>query len=319
MAAKLPGFPLMAYRLDVLAAGELFIDLILSGFDSLPEPGKEALATEYHREIGGGAAISACGLARLGTPTGVFGVAGEENGPWLVERLRQHGVDASAISFDGQEPTAFTVAATAPRDRAFFTYPGANRRFPAALREAAARGDFRRARHVHLGCAPELSTFGDLLANIRGAGCSISLDVGWHEPWLRDPRALRALPAVDLFFPNEIEGREMTGESDPESVLRRFAAAGANNVALKLGARGAILLYQGEVFSAAPPAVEPVDTTGAGDCFDAGFLHAWLAGAAPGLCLRTGVICGAFSTQAYGGIAGFPSPERLQRELASSQ
>ncbi len=303
--------------LTVLAAGELFIDLILSGFDSLPEPGKEALATEYHREIGGGAAITACGLARLGTPTGVFGVAGEENGPWLVDRLRRHGVETSAIAFDGKEPTAFTVAATAPHDRAFFTYPGANRRFPAALREAAARSDFRRARHIHLGCAPELSTFGRLLEDIRRTGCSISLDVGWHESWLRDPRALAAIPAIDLFFPNEIEACEMTGETDPERILRRFAAAGAKNVALKLGARGAMLLYEGNNFSAAPPAVEPLDTTGAGDCFDAGFLHAWLGGADPELCLKTGVICGALSTTAYGGIDGFPSPERLQHELAA--
>jgi len=300
---------------DVMAAGEIFVDLILSGFDSLPEAGKECFAREFHREIGGGAPITACALARLGTRAGVFGFVGEDAGPWLTDQLRRCGVEVSAVRLDAREPTAFTVVATTPCDRAFFTYPGANRRFPAALAEAAAGGQFQGVRHVHLACAPDPGTLAELLGALRRNGCSISLDAGWHEEWLRDPRVMAALPALDLFFPNEVEAREMTGEADPARALRRFAAEGAGKVALKLGPRGAALLWDGEIRFALPPPVAPVDTTGAGDCFDAGFLHAWLRGAAPDLCLRTAVICGALSTEAYGGISGSPDAERLEREL----
>jgi sugar/nucleoside kinase (ribokinase family) len=305
----------MKARLDAILAGEVYIDLIMSGFDFWPRPGQEAVASFFHRDIGGGAAITACGLAKLGTRVGVFGTAGEDTGPWVVQQLGRAGVDATSFIFDPVEPTAFTVAATAPEDRAFLTYPGANRCFPAALAAAAAQGRFARARHVHLACAPDPARIGSLFRSIRRNGCTISLDVGWHEEWLRDPRSLAALSRVDIFFPNEVEARTMTGQSDPKAALAKFSAAGAGRIVLKLGAAGAAMLWDGAIFFAKPISVTPVDTTGAGDCFDAGFLHAWLAGAPPTLCLQTANICGALSTEAYGGIAGFPAPERVQYEL----
>ena len=122
---------------------------------------------------------------------------------------------------------------------------------------------------------------------------------------------------MDVFFPNEAEAARMTGETESARILHRFADAGAPCVALKLGPEGSALLHQGAVLHAAPRKVSPVDTTGAGDCFDAGFLHAWLRGEVPARCLEAGSICGALSTQAYGGIAGFPSHERLMMELNS--
>jgi sugar/nucleoside kinase (ribokinase family) len=301
--------------LDVLSVGEMYVDLIMSGFDTWPQPGREAVASHFHREIGGGAAITACGLARLGTKTGVLGVAGRDDGAWLVEQLRGCGVNTSWIRFDPAEPTAFSVAASTSEDRAFLTYPGANRSLPATLAEAAAEGSFAGARHVHLACAPDLGTIAGLLDLMRRDGRGLSLDVGWHEDWLRDRRALAALSQVDIFFPNEVEALTITGEADAERALRRFASAGLTRVALKLGACGAALLWDGELLFAAPLAVKPVDTTGAGDCFNAGFLHALLAGERPDVCLQTANICGALSTQAYGGVAGLPDAARLDREL----
>ena len=297
-----------------MVAGELYADLIMSGFDLWPAPGREAFAKEFHREIGGGAAITACGLAKLGSRTGVLGVVGADGG-WLVERLAQNGVDTSEIRIDAQEPTAFTVAVTGPEDRAFLTYPGANRRFPAALTEAVSAGRLARARHVHLAYPPDLATAAELFGAIHAGGCTLSLDVGWQEEWLGDPRTLAILRLADIFFPNEIEAARVTGEADPEKSLRCFAAAGVRRVALKLGARGAALLWDGEILFASAPPVTPLDTTGAGDCFDAGFLHAWLRGASPELCQRTANVCGALSTEAHGGIAGFPTSARVEREL----
>jgi sugar/nucleoside kinase (ribokinase family) len=84
---------------------------------------------------------------------------------------------------------------------------------------------------------------------------------------------------------------------------------------LKLGARGAALLWDGRILYEPPLPVTPRDTTGAGDCFDAGFLHAYLRCEPPQKCLRVANICGALSTEAYGGIEGFPTPERLHQIL----
>lgn len=292
---------------DVIVAGELFVDLIMSGFDFWPQPGREAFASEFHREIGGGAAITACGLAKLGSRTSVLGIVGLDNGAWIIEQLQASGVETSDIRFHPTEPTAFTVAATMPRDRAFLTYAGANRGFPAMLMEAGTA----LARHVHLACAPNLDTAEALLQAIHSDGSTVSLDVGWHEDWLTDPRAIALLPFIDVFFPNEAEAARMTGDADASGCLRALKKAGAKCVPLKLGSRGSAVLQEGEIVFVDAPRVTAVDTTGAGDCFDAGFLHAWMNGQPLASCLQLANVCGALSTEAYGGIAGFPDWERI--------
>lgn len=303
--------------LDAIVAGELYTDLILSGFDFWPQPGQEAFAKEFHREVGGGAANTACGLAKLGSAAAILGVVGNDGG-WLIQQLESYGLGTTHISYDSVEPTAFTVAVSTPEDRSFLTYPGANRGFPAALAEAAAARRLEAARHVHLAFPPELSTARDLFAAIRANGCTVSLDVGWHEEWLRDARVRQILPMLHLFFPNQAEAQCMSGEKDPESILRWFAGAGLSRVAVKLGASGAALLWDGETRCDAAMPVTAIDTTGAGDSFNAGFLHSWLQGDSPETCLRAANLCGGLSTEAYGGIAGTPDGPRL-KELLRAQ
>uniref|UniRef100_Q026Z7 PfkB domain protein n=1 Tax=Solibacter usitatus (strain Ellin6076) TaxID=234267 RepID=Q026Z7_SOLUE len=303
---------------DAIVAGELYTDLILSGFDFWPRPGQEAFAKEYHREIGGGAVNTACALARLGSRAAVLGVVGHD-GDWLLRQLENSAVDTSHISRDPAEPTAFTVAISTPEDRSFLTYPGANRSFPKAIAEAAAGKRLAQAAHVHLAFPPDLSTASDLLAAIRANGCTVSLDVGWHESWLQDERLREVLPLLDVFFPNEIEAHCITGEKDPETTLRWLSAAGLRCVALKLGARGAALLCDGEIWFDDPLPVTPIDTTGAGDCFNGGFLRSWLKGCSPETCLRSANICGALSTGSYGGVAGLPDSARLNELLRARE
>jgi sugar/nucleoside kinase (ribokinase family) len=304
--------------MDIIVAGDLFIDLIMSGFDSWPEPGTETFAAALHRDVGGGASISACGLARLGSSTAVLGTLGQDDGAWFVDRLKTFGVITSLLRFDPVEPTAVTVAVSTPDDRSFLTYRGANRNFPATLADAVSSGTLADARHIHLTWAPGLDTAAELLSTIRAQGCSISLDVGWHEDWLADPRAVALLTMLDIFFPNQVEARRMTGETGCERILRKLASAGARRVALKLGPDGAGLLWDGDILHVKPYPVKPVDTTGAGDCFDAAFLHFWLHGAPPLACLQAANFCGAASTEAYGGVNGFPDPERVKLELSNT-
>ncbi len=304
---------------EVLVAGELFIDLIFSGFETWPQAGKEIFAREFHREIGGGAAITACGLAKLGTRAAVLGAVGVDSGQWLVDRLKGSKVETKWIRFDATETTALTVVATTPEDRAFLTYAGANRAFDPLLREAAHAKLFSGVRHVHLAYAPPIETAAELSRQLRDCGCTFSIDFGWREEWLANSRVLTILQNIDILFPNEIEARHLTGEEDTVKILQAFQANGVKRVALKLGARGGALLWDGDIVLADTHPVTPVDTTGAGDCFDAGFLHAWLGGHPPDMCLQIANICGALSTEAYGGITAFPTIERLNRELTKGQ
>ena len=297
----------------VLVAGEIYVDLIMAGFDFLPRPGDEAFAREFRREIGGGAAITGCGLASLGTPAALLAIVGADHHPWIASRLAEYQVETSALAIHPAEPTGFTVAVTTPHDRTFFSYLGANRAFGAAI----AATDLSGVRHVHLAWAPPWEIAPALFQRIHRLGATVSLDAGWHEDWLSGPRALETLRNVDLFFPNEREAARLTGQSDPAHILDRFAAAGLKGVALKLGEQGSRLLLGGQTYVGPPRPSTPIDTTGAGDCFDAGFLHAWLQGESPSRCLNLANLCGALSTEAYGGLAGFPSREQIRTEWST--
>ncbi|MGA1368890.1 MAG: carbohydrate kinase family protein [Blastocatellia bacterium] len=294
-------------RWEVLTVGDVFVDLVLSGFVRWPAPGEEVQAQSLLREVGGGAAITACGLGRLGVTTGLFAAVGSD-GDWLRHRIAEHGVDQTGLQAIDEETTALTVAVSTREDRSFFTYTGANRWLPKLLASGALeRRLLQEADHVHFALPIDPGLLRELAAELHACGTTLSLDVGWVEEWLRDPASLAVLSTVDLFLPNEREGEAMTGEVDPAAMLARFAEAGARMVVLKRGAQGAMVRTDGEIVIALPPPVTPVDTTGAGDCFDAGFLAAWRRRLSLKTCLEVGNLCGALSTTAPGGLAGFPT------------
>lgn len=304
---------------DVIAAGDIFVDLILSGVPTWPQPGEEVFATRFAREIGGGAAITACGLARLGLRVSLLAVVGRDDGEWVRERVSAHGVDPHLLIQHAGEPTAVTVSVSRADDRMFVTYMGANRALSSWIAKESTWTALSAARHVHLACAPDPSTMSALGRFLHEHGTSLSLDVGWHPEWLRAAESHRALRALDLFFPNEREILALTGARDPESALRALAEAGLSKVALKRGAAGAMLLWEGELYAEPAYPIHPVDTTGAGDCFDAGFLYAWLSGEPPSRCLKIATICGALSTRRLGGVAAFPTKDEIEEALQRAQ
>ena len=298
-------------QFEVLVVGDLFIDLVFSGFAELPPPGHEAFARAMIREAGGGASITASGLARLGTKTGVIGVVDDLDGAWLAKRLKSVGVDTSALHKHPTEPTGTTVAISSGRDRTFFTYSGANLGLSELLERSDIRAALQKAQHVHFACCLDPVLLMELTALLHGAETGVSLDVGWHPEWLGNEKSIHAIRQLDLFFPNEAEASVTTSQKSPDDILDAFEHMGVHHVALKMGEKGSALLINGRKVFSPPVKVDVVDTTGAGDSFDAGFIYGMLHEESPERCLEIGNICGALSTRALGGIAAFPSPAEI--------
>jgi len=302
-------------RSRVVVVGEINPDLILQGYDTFPAAGKEVLVDDFVMVLGSASAICAMGLARLGDPVAFIGKVGDD--PWgefCVETMAAAGIDVGGVIRDASLKTGVTVSITSPRDRALVSYMGATGTLGAAdVPDRALAG----ARHLHVSSfflqdrlRPGLRR---LFARARAAGLSTSLDPGFDpsERWSEDLRG--TLAEVDLFFPNEVELRGITGADSVPDALRRLAGGRARTVA-KLGARGAATLADdGRVLQAPSFSLEPVDTTGAGDSFNAGFLHAWLAGRPLEECLRWGVACGSLSTRGLGGTARQATAEEAER------
>lgn len=294
----------------VAIVGEFFIDEVFTEFNTFPKPGEECFARKFHREAGGGAAITACGLAKLGVPVTVLGAVGKADGRWLIDRLTSLGVNCSGLRFHPGEPTGVTVSASTREDRAFFSYYGANLQLEEVLERTELTRALGGARHIHFACAPDAETHTRLFAMLDRR-CRVSIDVQSHMSWLTRPESLNILRHCDIFFPNEREGGWISSAVEPHEILLRLRDKGLRGVGLKLGGKGAALLWRRRQFLADPIPVETVDTTGAGDCFNAGFIFAWLRGYDPQRCLQIANICGALSTRTMGGITGFPSPKEL--------
>jgi len=203
--------------------------------------------------------------------------------------------------------TGVTVSITHPADRALVTYLGAIRALTGAdVPDAVMAG----LDHLHVssfffqeGLRPDLP---DLFARARRAGHTTSLDTGF-DPSGRWDGGLRAtLRETDLFFPNQVELQALTGCADPAEGIRALDN-GRTRVVAKLGKDGAMALDGGRVVHVPAYPVEAVDTTGAGDSFNAGFLHRSLQGAPLVECLRLGAACGALSTLGLGGTAAQPT------------
>jgi sugar/nucleoside kinase (ribokinase family) len=304
----------------VLVAGEINVDLILQGYQSFPVPGKEIVVDDFVMTLGSASAICAMGLARLGAPVAFLGVVGDDPwGAYCVQTMRAAGIDVSRVAVHSTVKTGVTVSlTTAHRDRALISYLGSI----AALEGAAIADEaFRSFDHLHMSSYFLQKKLRPSCASVfrraRAAGLTTSLDPGFDpsERWGADLKD--TLREVDLFFPNEVELRGITGTDDVREGLRRLENGRTRTIA-KLGPRGAAALVDDALLEVAAFPVEPVDTTGAGDSFDAGFLFAWLLGRPLPECLRWGAACGSLSTRGSGGT-GYQAHRVEAERLLSGQ
>ncbi|MGD1057668.1 MAG: carbohydrate kinase family protein [Solirubrobacteraceae bacterium] len=299
--------------LDLLVLGDVNPDLVLADAELDVAFGQaERLVSDAELTIGGSGAIMACAAARLGLRTAIAAVVGDDLfGRFMIDSLRERGVDTSGVVVDAGLRTGVTVVLARPDDRAIITFPGAI----AEMTVERVPGDLLiRARHIHVSSfflqtklAPGLP---GLFESVRSAGVSTSVDPNWDPAGDWDGGLLELLPHVDVLLPNAAEVCRIAGERDPAAAAQRIAARGPL-VAVKLGAVGALAVRAGHelITAAAPGGITPVDTVGAGDTFDAGLLAGLAAGESIERALAVACACGTLSTQAAGGTGAQPTLE----------
>lgn len=293
----------------VLVAGELNPDAIVVGPDLTPEFGQvETLARDGTLTIGSSGAIFACGAARLGLATSYVGTVGDDaGGRFVLTELERRRVDTTGCRIEEGRRTGLTVVISRGEDRAILTAVGAMDALAAADVTDAILAS---AEHLHVtspALQPRLRAgLPDLFARAHAAGLTTSLDPGWDPNGEWDTLLGASLDDVDVFLPNAAEACRIAGAEDPDAALAALAAR-VPTVAVKLGAQGAIAADASGRARAAVPALDPVDTTGAGDSFAAGFLRAGRAGLPLEERLGVAVACGSLSTRALGGVAAQPT------------
>lgn len=297
--------------LDLLVLGEVNPDIVVRAADPRPVFGQvERWVDAIDLVIGSSSVIFACGAARLGLRTAFAGVVGDDAlGRFMLAAMAERGLEIAAVRIDPHVPTGASVILSAPSDRAILTAPGTIPRLRVADVPAAL---VARARHVHVGSVFLLdaarSDLADLFRGARAGGATTSFDCNWdpREEWDGGLRAL--LAETEVFLPNAAEATRIAGVDDVEAAARALVELGPQVVAVKLGAAGALAVTAGgDVVRQPALAVDPVDVTGAGDSFDAGFLAGWLAGRPLSACLALGVACGSLSTRGVGGTAAQPT------------
>jgi ribokinase len=289
---------------DVAVIGEIYVDHVFTGFEQWPQPGEEVFTTEYVQELGGGAAITACALGRLGRSVKLVGLVGRHELPWIAQRLARFGVESTGL-LSGETGTGVTVSISSRVERSFFTYVGVNAEFKDPRVEAAIVDSVSQARHVHLAFPVDRGLADTLLQRAAQAGCTTSLDVGHQPQWLLEPANQETCARIDYLLPNEREARILAG-GDAYDYLRFTQTRHWPSGVVKMGAQGALMRDRTGTVSVPACSVETIDTTGAGDAFDAGFIDGLLEDETSGECLRRGCICGSLSTRAAGALNGIP-------------
>ena len=301
---------------DILVAGEINPDLILTG-DVAPEFGQvEKLVNSSTLAIGSSSAIFACGAARLGLNVAFIGVCGDDVfGRFMLDEMQKRNVDVGNVIVRKNGQTGLSVILNRDADRAILTHPGLIADLQAS---DIADSLLRQSRHLHVASyflqsklQPDLPA---LFQRAHSLGLTTSLDTNYDpsEKWVGFDELLST---TDVFLPNKTEALSITKSNDVESAARQLASK-SKLVAIKLGADGALACRQNIVVKSSSISVNVVDTVGAGDTFDAGFMYGYLNNWGLERSLRLACVCGALSTQKAGGTESQPTLGEAMKYLS---
>ncbi|MGB8956196.1 MAG: carbohydrate kinase family protein [Tumebacillaceae bacterium] len=299
-------------KFDVVVVGTVCTDIIFHGLQSFPELGEEIWAKGMEVTTGG-AMNTPAALARLGLQVGLATPVGNDFWSQLnLSMVHKEGISSRFILFLDQPSPQLSVALNYQGDRAFVSYsePLLLEQYQQHILKVIHQTNVR---HFHFYTSPD-SGHTDLIRAAKAAGKTISLDSGWNPDWLRSEDIWEQISLADLFLPNLPEAQLITGRQDPQEALETLAAH-APTVVIKLGEQGAICRSDGRVFTAEAFPTTPIDATGAGDCFVAGFLYGWLKELPLHNCLQIANYCGASCVAQVGGFAGAPNEHQLRKDL----
>lgn len=291
----------MALNYDVIVIGSYSVDLIFTGLPEYPTLGKDIVATDFMMTPGE-AFISAVCMHRLGLNVGWAGDFGNDDfSQFVLNRVREEGMDEELFVLHSRPIHRISAAASFPKERGFITYYDPEPSIPAAI-PALINAEARCVLIPGL-YSGSLFIAGEKL--IRSKNMTLVMDGNSSDGNIvgrtKECRAIKqAIQAADIFLPNAMEARRISGEQDLELASQKLGEL-CPLVVIKDGANGSYSYFQGKITHVPSIKVEPVDTTGAGDNFNAGFIYAWLNGNPLKICQKWGNILGALSTTELGG------------------
>lgn len=291
---------------DLAIAGELNLDLILYGLPLTMPTERDLLATGFTATLGSSSAIVAHNAATLGLRVRFATLVGDDEfGHIALDRLRRAGVETSGAVVDRSVSTGVTILLPHGNERHSLTYLGS---IAALTTQHLNAKSLAEASHFHLSSLYLQHGLHhgivELLRFLKESGLSISLDTNddpenkWGFP------LNEILPFVDIFLPNEDELCRMAGNVDLDQAMSIFGTK-VPTIVVKRGQKGCRVKHLDQVLDVPGLTVTPVDTIGAGDSFNAGFLCAYLKGKDIVTSARAGNVSGALSTQSTGGTEAF--------------
>lgn len=302
-------------KFDVIVLGELNIDLVLWEVP-FPENEKEKLARDMRFTMGSSSAITAHNLAVIGSRVGFIGKSGKDNfGDFMIRGLQNAGVNTDGILRDIKLKTGATIILANPPKKALLTYMGAM----TEMKKKDINWDFvAQARHLHMGCYYLQTGLMGEVANIfnkaKKMELTTSLDTNWDPSEKWDENLYEVLEHTDIFFPNEDEAIRIAHEKTLEKAVKKLKKM-IPVLAVKRGENGTLVCSGSEEFTIPSFSVEAVETTGAGDSFNAGFLHQYTRGKSIKECARFGNACGALAVTAMGGTGAFQNETVVREKL----
>lgn len=300
-------------KTDILVVGDLNVDLILNNINKLPQIGEEQLAKEMNLTMGGSTAIFACNIAKLGSKVEFISKLGDDSfGHFLLKEMSLNNVGVDSVTIDPLLRTGATIIFFINEDRMMVTYPGSMEHLSV---DDISDELLHSARHIHTSAIffqPLIKNgLVELFERAKNFGLSTSMDTQWdpNEKWDLDLDNI--LPKLDFFLPNEDEFIRLAGKSDLESSLKVFEHHNTCFV-IKRGHKGALMYFKGEKTVIPSMKIPKIaDTIGAGDSFNAGFIHAYLQGNNFEKCLKFGNTTAAVSTTKPGGTEAIENYQQV--------
>jgi sugar/nucleoside kinase (ribokinase family) len=304
---------------EVFCVGNAVADVLARPVDQLAPSGTSQPLEDVVLGPGGNGINSAIALTRLGVSVRVAAAIGNDRfGQFLRDRVRAEGIDdANLVLLSGAKTSTSIVLIETSGERRFLHLRGVSAFFSGQHLDW---GQIEGSDIFHYASAFALPAFDEAclepsLKHARELGCLTSVNICWdvRGRWLKLIQP--ALAHTDFIFPNREEGRQLTGEKEPAAIAARLRGLGVKTVIIKLGAKGCYVESAQGAFTSPGFAVQPVDTTGAGDCFAAGFLAALCRGQSLPLAAQYANAAGALATLGLGGADSAPTISQLEEFL----